>query len=115
MAKAAEPARKTTALKEAYSKTELLNALAEGTGLPKKDVSRVLDELAVVIERHIKKRAVGTFTLPGLMKIKTVRKPATKARKMISPFTKQEITVAPKPARTSVKVQPLRALKAMVD
>ncbi len=115
MAKAAEPARKVTALKEAMTKTQLLNTLAENTGLAKKDVQAVLDELGVVIERHIKKRAVGTFTLPGLMKIKTVRKPATKARKMISPFTKEEITVAAKPASTAVKVQPLRGLKSMVE
>ena len=47
----------------------------------------MLDQLGVVIERHVKRRAVGTFTLPGLLKIKVVRKPATKARKMISPFT----------------------------
>ena len=115
MAKAAEPARKNTALKEAFTKTQLLNELAENTGLAKKDVASVLNELSAVIERHLKKRAVGTFTLPGLMKIKTVRKPATKARKMISPFTKQEITVTAKPARTSVKVQPLSGLKAMVE
>ena len=115
MAKAAAPARKVTALKEAYTKTQLLNELAQNTGLSKKDVQAVLDELGVAIERHLKKRAVGTFTLPGLMKIKTVRKPATKARKMISPFTKEEITVKAKPASTAVKVQPLRGLKAMVE
>ncbi|MBT6274012.1 MAG: DNA-binding protein, partial [Chromatiales bacterium] len=85
------------------------------TGLTKKDVQSVLDELGVVIERHIKKRAVGTFTLPGLMKIKTVRKPASKAKKMFSHFTKTEITVKAKPASTVVKVQPLRGLKVMVE
>ena len=57
----------------------------------------VLDQLRVVIERHVRRRAVGTFKLPDLLKIKVVRKPATKARKMISPFTGQEITVAAKP------------------
>ena len=65
------------------------------TPIQRKDVASVLDQLGVVIERHIKRRAVGTFTLPGLLKIKVVRKPATKARKMISPFTGQEITVDP--------------------
>ena len=54
---------------------------------------------------------MGTFTLPGLLKIKAVRKPATKSRKMISPFTGQEITVAAKPASRAVKVQPLSGLK----
>ena len=75
----------------------------------------MLDELGAVIERHVRKRAVGTFTLPGLLKIKVVRKPATKARKMMSPFTGQEITVAAKPASQAVKVQPLSGLKRMTE
>ncbi len=107
--------RKNAALKEAMTKTRLLDALAESTGLQKKDVASVLDELGVVIERHVRRRAVGTFTLPGLLKIKVVRKPATKARKMISPFTRQEITVAAKPASRAVKVQPLSGLKRMTE
>ena len=107
--------RKNTALKEAMTKTQLLNTLSESTGLQKKDVASVLDELAAVIERHVRKRAVETFTLPGLLKIKVVRKPATKARKMMSPFTGQEITVAAKPASRAVKVQPLSGLKRMTE
>ena len=54
------------------TKTQLLASLSESTGLPKKDVSAVLDELVILIERHIKKRAVGTFTLPGLLRIMPV-------------------------------------------
>ncbi len=107
--------RKTTALKEAMTKTQLLEALPESTGLQRKDVASVLDELGAVIERQVRKRAVGTFTRPGLLKIKVVRKPATKARKMMSPFTGQEITVAAKPASRAVKVQPLRGLKRMTE
>ena len=107
--------RKTTALKEAMTKTQLLNTLSESTGLQRKDVAAVFDELGAVIERHVRKRAVGTFTLPGLLKIKVVRKPATKARKMMSPFTGQEITVAAKPASRAVKVQPLSGLKRMTE
>ncbi len=107
--------RKNTALKEAMTKTRLLDALSESTGLQRKDVASVLDQLGAVIERHVKRRAVGTFTLPGLLKIKVVRKPATKARKMISPFNGQEITVAAKPASRAVKVQPLRGLKRMAE
>ena len=53
---------------------------------------------------------MGTFTLPCLLKIKVVRKLATEARKMISPFTGQEITVAAKPASRAVKVQPLKRM-----
>ena len=107
--------RKNTALKEAMTKTQLLEALSESTGLQRKEVASVLDELGVVIERHVKRRAVGTFTLPGLLKIKVVRKPATKARKMISPFNGEEITVAAKPASRAVKVQALSALKRMTE
>ncbi len=66
----------------------------------------------VIIECHIKRRAVGTFMLPGLLKIESVRKPATKARK---PFTGQEITVAAEPASRAAKVQPLSGLKRMAE
>ena len=107
--------RKNTALKEAMTKTQLLETLSDSTGLQKKEVASVLDELGAVIERHVRKRGVGTFTLPGLLKIKVVRKPATKARKMMSPFTGQEITVAAKPASRAVKVQPLSGLKRMTE
>ena len=67
--------RKPAALKEAMTKTQLVASLSESTGLPRKDVAAVLDELGLVIERHIKKRAVGTFTLPGLLRITRARKP----------------------------------------
>ena len=105
----------STALKEAMTKTQLLDALSQSTGLQRKDVVLVLDQLAVLVERHIKRRAVGTFTLPGLLKIKTVLKPRTRARKMISPFTGREITVAAKPASRAVKLQPLSKLKRMIE
>ena len=107
--------QKSTVVKEPFTKTQLLSVLAENTGLTKKQVGEVLEELSVVISRHIEKRAAGTFTLPGLLKIKTVRKPATKSRQMISPFTGNEITVEAKPARTIVKVQPLKSLREMVE
>ena len=113
MAKAGETARKTTAITEPYTKTQLIAALAENTGLAKKDVSTVLEELSVIINRHLKKRAAGQFTLPGLMKIKTTRKPATKARSGINPFTKEPTVFKAKPAQTIVKIQPLKGLKDM--
>lgn len=107
--------KKATALKEAMTKTQLLEGLAENTGLSKKDVAAVLDELGGVIERHIKKRAVGTFTLPGLLKIKTVKKPARKAQKGVpNPFRPGEtMDVQAKPASIQVKVLPLKKLKDM--
>jgi nucleoid DNA-binding protein len=74
----------------------------------------VFDELEILIERHIKKRATGQFTLPGLMKIEVKRKPATKARKGINPFTGEETMFKAKPARNVVKVRPLKKMKDMV-
>ncbi len=103
----------TTAVSEAFTKTQLLNALVEGTGLPKKDVVAVMDELGSIIERHVKKRAVGTFTLPGLLKIKRVKKPATKKRMGRNPATGEPMEISAKPAKTVVKVLALKALKEM--
>lgn len=107
--------RKITALREKMTKTEVLNEISTNTGLSKKEVSAVLEELGIVIERHIKKRAVGEFTLPGLLKIKTVKKPAQKAKKGVpNPFRPGEtMDVAAKPASTKVKVLPLKKLKDM--
>ena len=113
---AAAPVKKLTALKEKFTKTQLVNELVEKTELSKKEVSSVLDELGDIIERHVKKRAVGEFTLPGLLKIKTVKKPAQKARKNVpNPFKPGELMdVAANPASTKVKVLPLKKLKDMV-
>lgn len=103
--------RSTTALTEAHNKTQLMTEIAELTQLTKKQVAAVLDELGALIERHVKKNAVGHFTLPGLFKIQVVRKPATKARKGINPFTGEETVFKAKPARNTIKVRPLKKLK----
>ena len=97
------------------SKTEILNALAENTGLSKKEVTAVLDELGSLIGSSLSKKGPGVFNLPGLMKIKVQRKPATKAATRPNPFKPGEMmTVAAKPARNVVKVSPLKGLKDMV-
>lgn len=111
----AAPAKKLVAIKDKYTKTQILNELADKTELSRKQIGSVLDELGDLIERHIKKRAVGEFALPGLMKITTVRKPATKARKGTNPFTGEETMFKAKPARTVVKVRPLKKLKEMAE
>ena len=111
--KAAAKPRKSPAIQKKLTKTEILNEIATNTNLSKKEVSSVLDELSVVIERHIKKRAVGEFTLPGLLKIKSVVRPARPARKGVpNPFKPGELMdIARKPATTRVKVLPLKKLK----
>lgn len=113
-AKASSTAKKqTAAIQKKYTKTEILNEISQNTSIAKREVSAVLDELAVVIERHIKKRAVGEFTLPGLLKIKSVVRPARPARKNVpNPFRPGELMDIPrKAATTRVKVLPLKKLK----
>ena len=105
--------KKPSTIKEKYTKTQILDAVAEDTELTRKQVSAVLDSLTNVIELHIKKRSVGEFVLPGLLKITTVKKPATKERKGINPFTKEETIFKAKPASIAVKARPLKRLKDM--
>ncbi len=112
---AAKSASPTTAIRDPMSKSQLVTSLAESTGVSKQDVGAILNELGNLIERHVKKRSAGQFTLPGLLKIRTVKKKATKARKGRNPFTGEEIMIAAKPAHTTVKVMPLKALKEMAE
>ncbi len=108
--------KKPSAIKDKYTKTQILAEIADNTELSKKQVGAVLDELSSLIERHVKKGGAGEFTLPGLLKIKTVKKPARKARKGVpNPFRPGEtMDVAAKPASTKIKVLPLKGLKEFV-
>lgn len=110
--KAAAPAK---SYKDPMTKSALYMTIAENTGLKKKDVVAVFDELTAIINGHVKKNAAGLFTMPGLMKVKVIRKPATKARKGINPFTGEPTVFKAKPARNVVKVLALKALKEMVN
>jgi nucleoid DNA-binding protein len=107
-------ARKVTAVKAPMTKSGMLEQIAQNTGLARKQVSAVFDELATLIESHLKKGSVGQFTFPGLMKIEVKRKPATKARKGINPFTGVETVFKAKPARNVVKIRALKKVKDMV-
>lgn len=110
-AKAAAPAVK--AISDKMTKTQIVAQIAENTGLTKKQVDDVFGQIENLIHGSIKKRGVGEFTLPGLMKIVTVRKPAQKAKKNVpNPFKPGEfMDVAAKPASVAVKVRPLKKLK----
>ncbi|WP_346838966.1 HU family DNA-binding protein [Microbulbifer sp. SAOS-129_SWC] len=113
--KAAAAPKKVTAVKDKYTKTQILNQIAENTELSRKQVQSVLDELTDIIHGHVKKRSVGEFALPGLLKITTVKKAAKKARKGINPFTGEETVFKAKPASIQVKVRPLKKLKEMAE
>ena len=99
---------------KARTKSQVFSVISEETDLSKKQVGAVFDALAGLIGKDIGKRGPGVFNVPGLMKIKVVRKPATKARKGINPFTGEPTIFKAKPARNVVKVQALKGLKDMV-
>jgi nucleoid DNA-binding protein len=95
------------------SKSEIITAIAENTELSRKQVGAVFEALAQEIGRSIGRKGSGVFAVPGLVKIKVVHKPATKARKGINPFTKEPTVFKAKPARNVIKVRPPKALKDM--
>ena len=107
--------KKASPVKQAMTKSQVFAEVADSTGLSRKQVASVFNELSIVIERHIKKQGVGQFTLPGLLKIKTIKKPARKAQKGVpNPFRPGELMdVAAKPATTRVKILPLKKMKEM--
>ena len=96
------------------TKSQFLNALAEPTGLTRKQVAGIFTELSSLIAKQLSKKGPGVITLPGLMKVKVVRKAATKARKGINPFTEEEIMIKAKQARNDVKADQDQAPKEMV-
>jgi len=98
------------------TKTQIFGDIAESTGLSRKQVATVFDAMGGLIKRDMGARGPGIFTVPGLMKIKRIHKPARPARKGVpNPFKPGELMDVPaKPARRVVKVLPLKALKTMV-
>ncbi len=106
--------KKSATVKKPPTKSEILAHIMKETGYTRNEVQVVLDSLYGLIEKNLKPRSAGAFTLPGLLKIRVVKKPATKARKGINPFTGEEMMFKAKPARRVVKITPLKGLKDMV-
>lgn len=102
-------------LTKPMTRSEIVAELADSTELTKRDVAAVLDGLGDIIHKHVKKRSVGMFTLPGMLKIKVVATPARKAKKGVpNPFKPGELMdVAAKPAGRKVRILPLKKLKDM--
>ena len=97
----------------APTKSEVLAQISQDTGLSRKQVDAVFDSLNGVMRKSLRRN--GLFTLPGLMKLKVVAKPATKAREGVNPFTGEKMTFKAKPASKKVRVLPLKSLKEMVS
>jgi len=96
------------------TKSEVYKEVSNKTGLTRKQVASVFDSMAGLIKKDLGNKGPGLFTIPGLIKVKVIKKPATKARMGVNPFTGQEMMFKAKPARKVVKAQPLKALKQMV-
>lgn len=108
----AKAAPKVSAANKARSKGEVYRAIAETTGLSRKQVSEVFDCVKSMIEKDLSKKGPGAFAVPGLMKLKAVHKPATRSATKPNPFKPGEMmTVKAKPARTLIKIRPLKSLK----
>jgi nucleoid DNA-binding protein len=101
-------------VKKPINKTEFLAALAEATGLTKQQVAGLFDELGKLIGKNLAGDGPGAVTIPDLLQIKVVRKPAVEEHTGVHPITKEPMVFKAKPAKNTVKVVPLKGLKAMV-
>ena len=93
------------------SKSELIQNIAErhSDKLTRKDIKDVIESLAIVGYKELKKSRA--FLVPGFAKFVVIKKPATKARAGINPFTKEPTTFKAKPARKVVRARPVKAVK----
>lgn len=109
-------AAKAVVLKDKQTRIEILQSLAQQTNLTKVQVESVFDALNKIVEGHMKKRGSGELTIPKTgIKLRRLKKKATKSRRMVSPLTGQEVTIAAKPARFIVKLSALKTLKEMIE
>ena len=100
---------------KAPTKSDVYAEISKVTGLSRRQVAGVFESLAGVVKKSLGKKGPGLFTVPGLMKVRVIHKPAQPERKGIDPFTKQERVFKAKPARNVVRIRPLKALKDMVN
>ena len=97
------------------TKSEIYATIVDDTGLTRKDVAAVFESLNGQIKKNLGGRgAPAMFSIPGLLKLRVVKKPARKARKGVNPFTGEEMMFKAKPATKVVKATILKGLKDMV-
>lgn len=105
--------KKVTAINKVYTKSQIIQFLADAACITRKQANEAILALTDLIELHLKKRGPGQFIFPGLAKFRVINKPATKARQGINPFTGEPTTFAAKPARNIIKIKALKKLKDM--
>lgn len=105
---------KATPASSRRTKSDLVKEIAGATDLKPGKVKEVFETLTSIIAADLGKKGVGEFNFYGLLKLKTVNKPATKARKGRNPFTGEEITIKAKPASRKVRARALRSLNGLI-
>ena len=95
------------------TKSQLIEKIAQLRELAKKDVKGMMEALAEVGYKELKKN--GVFVVPGFAKFVVVKKPATKEREGTNPFTGEKMMFKAKPASKKVRALPLKNLKSMVN
>ncbi|MEP6556899.1 MAG: HU family DNA-binding protein [Burkholderiales bacterium] len=98
-------------IKTAFNKSSLMAHLAEDSGVEIKAVRAVVASLEAAMLASVHKKGLGSFTLPGLLKVTVINVPAKKKRTGIDPFTKVEREFAAKPASVKIKTRALKKLK----
>lgn len=103
------------AAKKPLTKSQVVAAVAETSGLSKKEVAAVIDALSGEIKKALGSKGPGIFSFAGLVKIEKKKKPATPAKKGVrNPFTGEIRDVPAKPAAWKIRVRALKTLKAMI-
>ncbi len=97
------------------TKAQVIAELATATDLDKKSVNKVFEALTDLIRKQLSGRGPGEFVVPGLVKLRVVKKPATKERPVTNPFTKEPMIIPAKPASKKVRATTLKSLKDLVQ
>jgi nucleoid DNA-binding protein len=104
------------AISQKQSKSQIYAEIAEIAQVSKHDAKNIISAIRNMIERHVKPKGSGEIVIPDLgIKVRRIQKKASKARMGRNPFTGEEIQIAAKPARKSVKVSAMKSLKALIE
>ena len=106
---------KLVAPKTPFKQSEFFKVLVEQTNLSKNQIHLVFEKIKAFAKVHLLKNGPGQFTVPGMLKITQVTKPATKARPGRNPFTGEEMTIQAKPARKVIRVKALKKFKSELE
>jgi len=97
------------------TKAQVVAEVANASDLDKKSVGRCFEAMQELIRKQLSARGPGEFVVPGLVKLRVVKKPATKERQGLNPLPKEPITIPAKPASKKVRATALKALKDLVQ